>query len=82
MCIDCGRNGIIESTFVAEEDKFVNLIGKSFYIDEPFGKHSELSGVFQEEYFIKTECSSDVLEAIELLNILPTGYYPFDFVTN
>ncbi len=41
---DCGRNGTVEGTFVAEESSVVAAMGKRVYFGEILGKHSEVLG--------------------------------------
>lgn len=80
MKLDCGRQGVIQSTFIATEEQFNSLIGKPFYISEPFGKFSEVSGVFESQEFTRVDCSENVVAVIESIDILPTGFYPFSYI--
>jgi len=78
--LDCGRHGNIQSTFIATEEEVKGLAGKSFYFSEPFGKYSEINGYFEWKYFSKVECDESAVAIVESLGILPTGYYPFDYI--
>lgn len=78
--IYCGRQGNIESIFIATEEDVMGLAGESFYFSEPFGKYSEISGYFEGKYFSRVECDESAVAIVESLGILPTGHYPFDSI--
>lgn len=82
MHIDCGRQGNLESTFIATSSDVNSLVGKSCVFSEPFGKYSEVSDTFDADHFTRIKCSDDVVAIVESLGILPTGLYPFDYVTS
>jgi len=78
--LDCGRHGNIQSTFIATEEEVRGLMENNFYFSEPFGKHSEVVGQFKEQHFSRVECDESAVAVAESLGILPTGYYPFDYI--
>lgn len=82
MHIDCGRQGDLESTFIATQGTVDSLVGRPCVFSEPFGKYSEVSGTFDADHFTRIDCSKEAVAVVELLNILPTGFYPFDYVTS
>jgi len=46
---DCGRQGYVESLFVAEKAEVQKVIGTKIYFGEILGKHSEIYGELNEE---------------------------------
>ena len=80
MFISCGRQGDLESTFIATEEQINQLVGKEAYFSEPFGKFSEVSGTYDAENFTRIDCDESAVAVVESLGILPTGFYPFDYV--
>ena len=49
---DCGRQGDIESIFIATEKDIKANIGEEVYFGEILGKHSEIYGILEEgSYF-------------------------------
>lgn len=81
MTIDCGRQGSILSTFIATEDEVSGLVGKRFNFYEPFGKYSEVLGEFEKGHFVEISADQAAVELVESLGILPTGHYPFDYLS-
>ena len=47
---DCGRMGFVEGMGVLTETQFFRYLGAEFWLDEPFGKHSEYNGKFSDKY--------------------------------
>jgi len=79
--IDCGRSGSIEGLFVATEEEVENLIGKRIYIDEPLGKHSEVSGTIEKHEITKLELDSETVDKVSrILGSTWSGFNPFDYV--
>lgn len=61
---DCGRQGDVESVFIATQEAVDSVIGKTVNFGEILGKHSEIYGELESKDF--TELSSDP-KAVELL---------------
>lgn len=78
MKIDCGRDGVIKSTFISTENEMNALIGRPAIFFEPFGKHSEISGELESNHFERVDCTEEAVKVVEDLGILPVGFYPFD----
>lgn len=81
MYLECGRMGELESVFIEEEERMEALIGKELYFGEVLGKHSEIYGKLEENEIIVLSEDQNAIKIIEDLNILPTGYYPFNYYT-
>jgi len=62
---DCGRQGSISGIFISTKDIILKNLGKRLYFSEPFGKHSEIYGVLEEnDLTILTE-DQDFIEKLE-----------------
>lgn len=44
---DCGRQGFLESLFVADEAEVESIIGKEVFFGEVLGKHSDVYGTIE-----------------------------------
>jgi len=80
---DWGRNGILDSLFIAEEEHVKSVIGKRVYFGEVLGKHSEVQGILTDRDF--SVVSEDQNLIVELLVIFqkPTlcGYNPLHYIS-
>lgn len=88
--LDCGRQGYIESVFIATEEDVKSIIGKRVYFGEVLGKHSEIECTLKKEDFRKIEgVSQNTL--VELEDIFPqacdyndvtiiSGHNPFEYL--
>lgn len=81
MVWDCGRMGMLEGLFVAEESDMDALIGKEIYFGEVLGKHSEICGELEAR---DIDVKSDDQEFIEkLVKVIGhtsiSGFNPFDY---
>lgn len=77
---DCGRMGVVDGCFIAEDEEVKKAIGRQVYLGEVLGKHSEVYGRLDEEDL--KVVTSDPLVIKELIkggdNIC--GYNPLDYI--
>ena len=81
MCWDCGRMGMLEGLFVAEESDMNALIGKEIYFGEVLGKHSDIFGPLEErDINVKSDDPYFIEKLIEVIggNSI-SGFNPFDY---
>ncbi len=81
MYVEIYRMGEIESVFIADEKELKALIGKELDFGEILGKHSDIHFKLKEEYIEIITDDQDKIKIVEELDILPTGYPPFDYYT-
>lgn len=76
---DCGRQGSVDSIFVARESELKEIYGKTVYFGEVLGKHSEVYGDLESSEF---SVISDDPKFVELFkeHIGSTGHNPFDYL--
>lgn len=76
---NCGRQGDLESVFVASQEEVDDLIGKRAYFGEVLGKHSEVYGNLETNDF--TLLSKDA-NRVSLFSetVGSTGHNPFDYL--
>lgn len=76
---DMGRNGTVESEFVATRKEIEEVLGSNVYFGEILGKHSLVLGTLEASEF--KMLSDDVDFAQKFKNIIgTTGYCPFDYL--
>lgn len=74
-----GRNGTVESEFVATRKEIEAVLGQSVYFGEILGKHSEVRGTLEASEF--KMISDDVAFAQKFKELIgTTGYCPFDYL--
>lgn len=77
---DCGRQGSLYGTFVADEKDIANAIGKRMYFGEVLGKHSDISGnLDEEEHLYVVTDDQDFVEKFEKFNC-DSGYNPLNYI--
>ena len=79
----CGRQGMVESLFLATEEMVDWIIGKEVNFGEVLGKHSEIYGEIEEKEITKINISNDSIKEIgfELDSDTWIGYNPFEYVS-
>lgn len=77
--LDCGRMGILESVFVADDSIVTASLGRTVYFGEVLGKHSEVMCTLKEEHFTMLSQDSNVCGVIEE-HIGSTGYNPLSYL--
>lgn len=76
---DMGRNGTVESEFVATRKEIEEILGQRVYFGEILGKHSEVYGTLEASEF--KMISDDVAFAQKFKELIgTTGYCPFDYL--
>jgi hypothetical protein len=81
LCWDCGRMGMLEGLFVAEESDMDALMGKEIYFGEVLGKHSEIFGPLEErDITIKNDDEDFINKLVDVIGGESiSGYNPFDY---
>lgn len=80
---DCGRGGIVEGLFIADESEVKSMIRckREVYFGEILGKHSDISGTVEEgEITVKSSDQAIIRKLQEVFdgnNI--SGYNPLDY---
>lgn len=74
---DCGRQGEVEGTFVASRQEIEDALGKTVYLGEALGKHSEVYGDLEEKDVTLLSANGSVVELF-LQHIGSVGYDPLD----
>lgn len=78
---DGGRAGQIESLFFATPEQIDNLIGKTIYLGDVLGKHSDVSGTVEVGDIKKIELSKKTLEEMHIiLTDSVCGYNPLTYL--
>ena len=78
---DCGRNGSIDSVFVADDTKVAEAIGKTVYFGEVLGKHSDISGTLaKNEFKVLSDEQGFILKA-QHCGLVPVGLNPLDYLS-
>lgn len=76
---DCGRQGVVNGCFVADNSEVEQAIGKEVYFGEILGKHSEIYGILEKgeiELVTTDEQVVNLFEQFELSN----GYNPLEYL--
>jgi len=82
---DCGRSGSLEGTFIEDSENVKILTSHEdieVYFGEVLGKHSEVYGNIEETDIKLVSTDEQAIKIIEDLNILPSGYSPFDYTAS
>ena len=79
---DCGRMGDVEGLFVCNKKDLEAAYGKEVYFGEILGKHSEVSGTFNEgDITILTEDQDFIAKFIEIMGSGDiSGYNPLSYL--
>lgn len=76
---DCGRMGIVEGLFVADDATVKQAIGNRVYFGEILGKHSEVYGTLEENDLQELSDNPDVVAFVE--EHASIGYNPLHYIT-
>lgn len=81
---DCGRNGEVDGLFVTNKQALAAAYGKEVYFGEILGKHSEVSGTFNEgDITILTEDQDFIAKFIEIMGSGDiSGYNPLSYLND
>jgi hypothetical protein len=78
---DCGRQGDVESVFVATDEEVEEAIGKRIYFGEILGKHSEVHGTLERSDLTRLDVSNEAIEEVtKILGETWSGYNPLRYV--
>lgn len=77
--IDCGRSGSLDGIFSATDEYIKSIIGRSFSADEPLGKHSFVSGNFEEDEFVLVTQDPAAVAMFDKYN-LESGWTPYNLI--
>jgi hypothetical protein len=79
---DCGRQGDVNGLFVTTEGQIKSAIGSQVYFGEILGKHSEVSGEFEEkDITVVSEDQEFISKLVEVIGSSHiSGYNPFDYI--
>lgn len=77
-----GRDGDVESLFIANEEKINNSIGKRVYFGEILGKHSEVEGILERNDLSIISSDKEFIELTKKTFGKTTlcGYNPLDYI--
>lgn len=68
---DCGRQGTVESAFIAEASAVEAALGQAVYFGEVLGKHSEVFGTLAPEDITLVTEDPTVVEALGSFSVGP-----------
>lgn len=68
-----GRMGSLDGTFVAEEDQMAKLMGRTVYLGEVLGKHSEITTTLSKKNLKVLTEDQDFITKAEEYGLVPTG---------
>ena len=79
---DCGRMGEVDGLFVTTKQALEAAYGKEVYFGEILGKHSDVSGTFNDgDITILTEDQDFIAKFIEIMGDGDiSGYNPLDYL--
>lgn len=80
--VDFGRMGIISGAFIAKKEEVKSLMGKTIYLDDALGKHSDIDITLERSYF-KLICDDPfVVSYLQQTNGSKNiaGYNPLDYI--
>lgn len=78
---DCGRMGDVEGLFIATEKEVNEAIGRTLYLGEILGKHSEVFGELKKEDLkVKSDDQDFIQQLGDLLGDHLSGYNPLDYI--
>jgi len=78
--LDCGRMGVVDGLFIADEDEVNEAMGKYVYFGEILGKHSDIGCDLQESQLTVKSDDPGFVERLEAVIGSETisGYNPLD----
>ena len=77
---DCGRNGVVEGVFSADDDMLESSIGKRVYFGEILGKHSEVHGTLDNDDLEVLTDDQEFIAKAEEYGLVPIGYNPLSYM--
>ena len=78
---DCGRQGTLESLFVATEQEIKDIIGKEANFGEVLGKHSEVYGTIEKGEIAKVDLDPETVEKVaRILGDTWSGRNPMHYI--
>lgn len=81
MAFDCGRMGMLDGIFIADDEIVDEIISteREIYFGEVLGKHSEIYGpIDADEIVIKSEDQELIAKLEELFGETLSGYNPVE----
>lgn len=78
--VPCGLLGDLEGLFISTPEEVASVIGKKIIIDEPFGQHSEFSGILEDHDIKEISTDPKVINIMKKDNLL-IGYNPLNFIS-
>jgi len=75
---DCGRQGSVEGIFFSTPERIQKNLGNQVYFGEILGKHSEISGILEEEDVTLVTDDQDFVEKFRTFFPGGFGYDPFE----
>ena len=77
--IDCGRMGELTGAFFATNEELERALGYEIWLDEPLGKHSEITVELERDQFEALEISEQSIAVItEKFGITLSGFNPVE----
>lgn len=74
-----GRGGIIGGLFIATQEQVDAIIGKRLWLGEALGKHSEVSGVIEDDEIERVDIDTSAVEVLyEQFGSTISGYNPVE----
>lgn len=71
--VDYGRMGDLEGLFVAEDYDLQAALGKTVYLGEVLGKHSEVTFTLEPRLVTRVTDDPDFIQRAEDMGIVPIG---------
>ena len=79
---DCGRDGELESLFIATQEEVDAAIGKELFFGEVLGKHSEVYGTLESDDVNEIDVGEAVVAALlEKMGASVCGYNPLMYIS-
>ena len=79
---DCGRQGDVSGTFIANKEDVEKAIGSEVYFGEILGKHSEIHGTLDEDdLVIKSEDQDFIAKFETIMGVdYSSGHNPLNYI--
>lgn len=78
--IDCGRMGELDGLFVTTQDALNAAYGKTFYMGDVLGKHSEISEELDPSHITVLDADDDFIEKFTAIVGRDIGVNPLDYI--
>lgn len=78
---DCGRMGNISSVFIATKEDIQKAIGKTVYLGEVLGKHSDVYGELEKEHITFVTDDKEFVKLFIKYD-LSNGYNPLNYIND